>query len=415
MAKSLPLILAAGAAVLLLGGKKKSSSSSKTASLPPLPKEFASPESFPKTTGPSDSSATPETWMLRQKTLAFLASQGVCGCDPGAIDGSYGASTKNAIIAFQKCSGLSPDGKWGAKTEAAAKEALSRIANRVKSPPSSSTVPKPAPDPVPANLPEDYRLNPSEWAMAAPLLASFGYNVTQDPLSHQSISEIDRYLRDYNTSRFYVSNWMYGTDRPWVKQSKNSIIDSLLFIKQELVPRVWPTWQRVVSESKAAFAVRDAFLNNLGYATAYSGLAAEHAVRVESKLFPKHNWKLGPFTGDMGWYYYPGSFELGPSGFRDDWYKVSRFLKKYYAINLPIRRDWQKPWMWEDWDAGRNPASVADAEYGHASLDGYFMVFPSGGIYDGTMLLELIYIHRNLVPKYWNSWAELVWMADKFR
>ena len=36
--------------------------------------------------------------------------------DPGAIDGKMGTKTKNAIMAFQKASGLTADGKIGCKT-----------------------------------------------------------------------------------------------------------------------------------------------------------------------------------------------------------------------------------------------------------------------------------------------------------
>lgn len=38
------------------------------------------------------------------------------GFDPGAIDGKMGTKTKNAIMAFQKATGLTADGKIGYKT-----------------------------------------------------------------------------------------------------------------------------------------------------------------------------------------------------------------------------------------------------------------------------------------------------------
>ena len=47
------------------------------------------------------------------------------GFDPGASDGKMGTRTKNAIMAFQKASGLTADGKIGYKTLAKLSEGLS--------------------------------------------------------------------------------------------------------------------------------------------------------------------------------------------------------------------------------------------------------------------------------------------------
>lgn len=44
----------------------------------------------------------------------------------GAIDGDWGAHSRSATVAFQKASGLDPDGVFGAKTEARAKQAVAK-------------------------------------------------------------------------------------------------------------------------------------------------------------------------------------------------------------------------------------------------------------------------------------------------
>ena len=41
------------------------------------------------------------------------------GYDPGAVDGVFGASNRQAVIRFQKKNGLTPDGVVGARTAAA--------------------------------------------------------------------------------------------------------------------------------------------------------------------------------------------------------------------------------------------------------------------------------------------------------
>ena len=55
-----------------------------------------------------------------QKALASL------GYDVGTIDGVYGTSTTNAVIAFQKAAGLTADGVVGPATRAALKTALEK-------------------------------------------------------------------------------------------------------------------------------------------------------------------------------------------------------------------------------------------------------------------------------------------------
>jgi peptidoglycan hydrolase-like protein with peptidoglycan-binding domain len=49
------------------------------------------------------------------------------GYDPGKIDGDYGTSTTNAVIAFQKASGLTADGVVGPQTRAALRTALANL------------------------------------------------------------------------------------------------------------------------------------------------------------------------------------------------------------------------------------------------------------------------------------------------
>lgn len=52
-----------------------------------------------------------KTWTDKQEWLQAM------GYNPGPIDGIPGTKTKNAIKAFQKDAGLSPDGDWGPRTE----------------------------------------------------------------------------------------------------------------------------------------------------------------------------------------------------------------------------------------------------------------------------------------------------------
>ena len=47
----------------------------------------------------------------------------------GPIDGIYGAKTKAAIVAFQKASGITADGKIGPETDAAINAALEDFAD----------------------------------------------------------------------------------------------------------------------------------------------------------------------------------------------------------------------------------------------------------------------------------------------
>jgi murein L,D-transpeptidase YcbB/YkuD len=52
------------------------------------------------------------------------AALAALGYDPGKVDGDYGTTTTNAVVAFQKASGLTADGVVGPQTRAALRTAL---------------------------------------------------------------------------------------------------------------------------------------------------------------------------------------------------------------------------------------------------------------------------------------------------
>lgn len=130
---ALPLLVLAGAAAVLMSGKKKKRKSGagyeefdyESYAVPPTPP----PPAATKTAGPSGESAGSDIWKQRQTALAFVAGMKVCNCHPGNIDGLYGPATLNAIIAFQVCTGIDVDGKWGPQTDAAMKKMLVEIAS----------------------------------------------------------------------------------------------------------------------------------------------------------------------------------------------------------------------------------------------------------------------------------------------
>ena len=68
----------------------------------------------------------------------------------GALDSSYGNSTKQAVIALQKAAGLEADGITGLKTWTAL---LGKIAPQPAPKPTPIVIPTPAPTPIPAPIP----------------------------------------------------------------------------------------------------------------------------------------------------------------------------------------------------------------------------------------------------------------------
>jgi len=62
--------------------------------------------------------ASLDTWLERQQALKQL------GYDPGTLDGDFGPNTRHALQQFQTDQGLTADGVWGPKTEAALRAAL---------------------------------------------------------------------------------------------------------------------------------------------------------------------------------------------------------------------------------------------------------------------------------------------------
>lgn len=126
MAKSaLPLLAVGAGALLLMSGKKKKKTSSSVSQTIDVPPTQPPPV---QTGGSSGGSAGVAVWKQRQTALAFVAGMGVCNCHPGAIDGLYGPATINAVIAFQVCTDIQVDGKWGPQTDAMMKRILAQIA-----------------------------------------------------------------------------------------------------------------------------------------------------------------------------------------------------------------------------------------------------------------------------------------------
>ena len=127
----LPIVLLAGGALLVAGGKKKRRRK-KSADVYEWQEQKVQPTKPPaaaaQTSGPSGKAATSDVWKSRQTALAFVAGMKVCNCHPGKVDGIFGPATIAAIIAFQICAGITPDGKWGPKTDAAMKKMLVDIA-----------------------------------------------------------------------------------------------------------------------------------------------------------------------------------------------------------------------------------------------------------------------------------------------
>jgi len=87
-----------------------------TATQPTTPTPAPKPVPAP-TTNLKPGDTGPQVKVL-QKALASL------GYSPGKVDGVYGPSTKQAVVEFQKASGLTADGVVGPKTLAALKSAL---------------------------------------------------------------------------------------------------------------------------------------------------------------------------------------------------------------------------------------------------------------------------------------------------
>ncbi len=134
----LPLLLAGGAVAVISSKKKKK----KGTSYEMMEVPYAPPNV--KTSGPPAQTASKETWMQRQKALAYLGGIGFCECNPGAIDGIYGTATKNAIRSFQRTVGISTDGIWGPNTDkimgqtlAAAATGLLKLPKKKAAPPVS--------------------------------------------------------------------------------------------------------------------------------------------------------------------------------------------------------------------------------------------------------------------------------------
>lgn len=106
---------------------------------------------------PIDLSALPDTsapkvvsnWAQRQEAMKFLADHGICESDPGAIDGKLGPATSAAVKEFQRCAGITADGKWGEQTERAMLEMLRKLDRE------GLPVPRPGPGPSPKWGPED--------------------------------------------------------------------------------------------------------------------------------------------------------------------------------------------------------------------------------------------------------------------
>lgn len=87
------------------------------------------PSTTPSTTPSSTAAAVPAGTVLRPgdngaSIEALQAALASLGHDPGAVDGIYGAVTKEAVTAFQKSKGLEEDGIAGPKTIAAINSAL---------------------------------------------------------------------------------------------------------------------------------------------------------------------------------------------------------------------------------------------------------------------------------------------------
>ena len=113
-----PRALAAAAAALFLLVGAAGCGNDDTADTTTTTTEATTTTAGPSTTSAAEAAATVRFDKEIQSQLAAV------GCYTGADDGVFGPETDAAIVAFQKASGLSPDGELGTQTEAALNKAV---------------------------------------------------------------------------------------------------------------------------------------------------------------------------------------------------------------------------------------------------------------------------------------------------
>jgi len=137
MANLAPLLLLGGAALVVASARKKKKRKPSGVVIEDEPILGG------KTLPPAPAPKVVSNWMHRQEALKFLADNGICDCDPGNIDGKYGAATKRAVMEFQRYAKIGVDGKWGELTEKAMLQTLRKLDNE--------GLPRPTPAPAPSD------------------------------------------------------------------------------------------------------------------------------------------------------------------------------------------------------------------------------------------------------------------------